>query len=428
MKPVIKIRIDSALIAEYTWTLKVFGDYIGFTVETVTENYDLFVAEHGLGDIQVSHFFRNTYVSGDKQFKAYFRNEPLHFTASNKPDYLSSCFYLLSYLQEYADYFPDKYNRFPFAISVQQHFNIHQQNLVATYFDKLYAATPKLQALAPKLKNKSAFFLSHDIDSVYGALGDNYRYLLKHGKVRTLLQLIFNHYVKTPDYLLLDKIMQIEDAFDVRSTFFFIVNEGKGTRKIHNADYNYKDDKIQSVVKNIQQRGWQIGLHKSAGKDSYANELQRLNSGSLPINRNHYLLTELPATFDALEHAGIVLDATMGFPDEPGFRNSYGLPLKPFNFSTKKAYSFLEVPLNVMDTSLKFYQKQDARSAEKSILTFLENNTENALISVLWHNNYFFDYTDKGWIDAYKSILQFIKQQHFEVLSPEQILQKYTQQ
>lgn len=88
----------------------------------------------------------------------------------------------------------------------------------------------------------------------------------------------------------------------------------------------------------------------------------------------------------------------------------------------------MEVPLNVMDTSLKFYQKQDARSAEKSILTFLENNTENALISVLWHNNYFFDYTDKGWIDAYKSILQFIKQQHFEVLSPEQILQKYTQQ
>jgi len=425
LKPLIKFRIESPLVAEYTWTLQVFGKYIGFDVEVVTEGQDVYVAEHGLGDIQVSHFFRNTYTSGDKQYHAFFRNEPLHFTASNKPDYLSTCFYLLSYLQEYADYFPDKYNRFPFEISLQKKYNIHHQNIVADYFDALYQNTPKLQLLVKKQVHKSAFFLSHDIDSIYGALGDNYKYLLSNFKLGTLLQLIFNHYLKTPDYLLLNKIMDIEDGYDVQSTFFWLVNQGKGTRSISNADYDFNDKKVQGAVLNIADRGWHNGLHKSAGKDTYISELLKLKPTSPVINRNHYLVTELPHTFDAIEHATIAIDATMGFPDEPGFRNSYGLPIHPFNFHTKTAYGFLEVPLNIMDTSLKFYKREDAQTATSSILAFLESNKTNTLMSVLWHNNYFFDYADKGWIDAYKTILQFIKHHEFEVLTPAGIIEKY---
>ncbi|HRF76436.1 MAG TPA: hypothetical protein PLB46_07685 [Chitinophagales bacterium] len=425
MHPTIKFRIDSALLAEYTWTLKVFGQYIGFNVEVVTENYDIYVAEHGLGDIQVSHFFRNTYESGDKQFKAYFRTSPLHYTASNKPDYLSSCFYLLSYMQEYADYYPDKYNRFPFEISVQHHYGIHRQNLVADYFDQLYLSMPKLQAIISKKERPAAFFLSHDIDSVYGAFGDNYAHLIKKMRIGTLMQLLFNHYIKTPDYLLLNKIMDIEDEFDVRSTFFWLVNQGKGTRNIHNADYNFKEHKIQRVVNEITARGWANGLHKSAGKDTFENELKRLNTSGILINRNHYLLTELPTTFEALQNAGVQIDCTMGFPENIGFRNSYGLPIQPFNFTSKSPYAFIEVPLNVMDTTLKFYNGQNALQASNTIMQFLENNKTNALISVLWHNNYFFDYADTGWITTYKTILQFIRENKFEVITPEQIAATY---
>lgn len=421
----IKFRIESPLVAEYTWTLQVFGQFIGFNVEVVDEGQDIYIAEHGIGDIQVSHFFRNAYTTGDKQYQAFFRKEPLHYTAANKPDYLSTCFYLLSYLQEYADYFPDKFGRFLFQTSLQHKYGVHQQNLVATYFDALYQLTPKLQQLVAPLTHKSAFYLSHDIDSVYGGFGDNYKYLLKNFKVGALMQLLFNHYLKTPDYLLLDKIMDIEDTFDVKSTFFWLVNQGKGTRVIQNADYDYRDEKVQKTVSNINARGWDIGLHKSAGKDTFAKELEKLNTTGYAINRNHYLVTELPGTFNAIEEAGIVMDASMGFPDEPGFRNSYGLPIRPYNFKTQQSYSFVEVPLNVMDTSLKFYQKQDAKTAETTILNFLENNKANAVISVLWHNNYFFDYADPNWITTYKSILQFIKSNSFEVLTPGEIIKRY---
>ncbi|HMZ90665.1 MAG TPA: hypothetical protein PLM90_14605, partial [Chitinophagales bacterium] len=97
----ITCRIESPLVSEYTWVMKVFAKYIGFNVQFVDGNEDMLIAEHGMGDIQVSHFFRMTYQSGDCHFKSYFRKELLHYTASNKPDYLSTCFYLLSYLQEY---------------------------------------------------------------------------------------------------------------------------------------------------------------------------------------------------------------------------------------------------------------------------------------------------------------------------------------
>jgi len=425
MPSTIKFKIESELQKEYAWTISVFAKYIGFNCAFVSEGEDILIAEHGIGDIQVSHFFRNTYQSGNFQFKGYFRKEPLHSNASGKADYLSTCFYLLSYLQEYIDYAPDKYERFPYDISLQKHFNCIEQNLVTQYFDVLYETTPKLKALVKKQERAIQYFLSHDIDSVYGALGDNYSYLLKHGSVGVLMQLIFNHYLRTPDYLLLNKILDIEDDYAVRSTFFWLVNSGKGTRRINNADYEIETPAVKKIRSEIISRGWENGLHKSAGKDTYVNELKKQGELGLAINRNHYLITELPNTFDDLESSGIKLDSSMGFPDVMGFRNSYGLPIKPFNIKEKREYNFVEVPLNVMDTTLKFYHNCNSKQAEKKILDFLEKNKTNALLTILWHNNYFFDFADKGWLELYKTILQFIKETGGEVTTAKKIMQDF---
>lgn len=67
------------------------------------------------------------------------------------------------------------------------------------------------------------------------------------------LQLIFNHYLKTPDYLLLNKILDIENEYDVRSTFFWLVNSGKGTRRINNADYEIDAAPIKRSAKKYMQ-------------------------------------------------------------------------------------------------------------------------------------------------------------------------------
>ena len=71
--------------------------------------------------------------------------------------------------------------------------------------------------------------------------------------------------------------------------------------------------------------------------------------------------------------------------------------------------------IGIASTAVKGFNKITSNS-------FLEKHKENALISILWHNNYFFDYTDKGWLECYKSILLFIKENNFEVVTPEKIL------
>lgn len=421
----IKFKIESELHKEYEWVLSVFGKYIGFKCAFVHQDEDILIAEHGMGDVQVSHFFKNIYLSGDYHFKSYFRKEPLHFTASNKPDYLSTCFYLLSYLQEYTDYFPDKYDRFPYDISLQNHFHCIEENLVAKYFDALYESTPKLKSLIEKQTHKTKFLLTHDIDSLYGALGDNFSYLLKHAKIDILCKLIVNHYLGTPDYMLLDKIMDIEDEYDVKSVFFWLVNFGMGTPKIRNADYLLSDKKVKAIKERIHLRGNINALHKGAGKETHAKEFDKLKDFAVRMNRNHYLQIELPAGFNGMEHSELLLDSTMGFPEHYGFRNNYGLPFHPFKLKEKRAYNFIEVPLILMDTTLKFYQGKNSKTAQKSVMDFLEKNKENALMTILWHNNYFFDLSDKGWITLYKDILQFIKANEMQSVTPQQLLDAF---
>lgn len=425
MVPEISIRIESPLSAEYAWVMRLFGAYVGFTVKEVESGEDILIAEHGMGDIQVSHFFRQIYQSGDYHFKAYFRKEPLHLTASGKPDFLSTSFFLLAYLQEYTDYVPDQYNRFPYQASVQHHFKCVEQNLVAHYFDALYASIPKLHSRITPKKHATGIFLSHDIDHAFGALRQNAPYLLKKGKIGALLQAMFNHYLRVPDQLLLNKIMDIEDAYDVRSVFFWMVNSGKGSRKIYNADYSIDDARVRKMQQTIQQRGWVNGLHKSVSRDTYSGEFDRLGAVAKRINRNHYLLTELPGTFEHLQDAGVQLDATFGFPEVMGFRNSYGLPIKPFDVKRKKAYDFVEVPLHIMDTTLRYYQNCSSKQATNHILEFLSKHTDNAVISILWHNNYFFEAAEPGWVDAYKEVLQFIRDHQLQAILPDTILERY---
>lgn len=428
--PQIRFRIYSELFLEYVYTLRVFGKYIGFEPVLISDEenaseQDIIIAEHGLSDISVSHFFRSHYAYGDYDWKGYFKKELLHYTASGKPDYLSTCFYLLAYIQEYTEYSPDKYDRFPYSSSVQNAFQCVEQNLVAHYFDLLYSTTPKLNAQIKKHQHPTRFFLTHDIDTLYGALRENAKPLLKKGRIDLLLQLILQHYLQTPDFMLLDKIMQMEDAHDVKSTFFWMVSRNKRGNTFINPDYAIGERRVQLLLQNIRSKNFENGLHKSYSNKSYSDELRLLGKFATSYNRNHYLQAELPHTFNALEKHGIQLDTTMGFAEAPGFRNSFGLPVSPYNVKEKRAYAFVEAPLVVMDSTLRYYKKLPADTAEKYVMQFLEKHKLNAVITVLFHNNYFFDYTEPGWSACYKSILSFIADNKLTAVLPAQIISDY---
>lgn len=421
--PVITFQIESPLVQPYSWVLQELGRWAGFKATVVEEGGEVVVAEWGMADIQVSHFFRNHYVHGDFAHEVIFSKEPLHYCANGKPDYLSTCFYMLACLQEYTDFVPDRFGRFPYARSWQERFECVAENWVARYFSLILESVPLLQEKVGLPQRRSRVLLTHDIDTLRGAYTEQRKGLLKKMRIGTLLQLMWQHYFSQSDYSRLDKILAIEDEHDARSVFFWLTEQGRSRSGIEHADYGIEEPLVRQQLDLIRSRGWENGLHKSAKRSTYAEEWEALQGHfGVFANRNHYLRLQIPNTFRQMETAGVQLDASLGFAEISGFRAGYGSAFQPFDAKTQKPFDFIEVPLLIMDTTFRYYRKQDASAAGKHIIEILDNNKANATFSILWHNNYFFDRLEPGWLQVYKDVLVWMREHQVTSVLPSQLV------
>lgn len=401
---------------EIEFLLKTWANNVQTNVEFVLDSTDaITVGTTEDNTIQVSHNFSSSSFS-----KATLNSKCLIENESGRPDYISTAFFMINSLQEHNDSNPDEIGRFRYSNSYQHRFKNAQQNIVQHCFNEI----SKLCGVTPP-KEKTKFFLTHDIDSVNGAILEDGFNVVKKSRIDLLLKMLFNVALQKPDWLNMDKIMAIESEYDCKSVFYWIVNRGRINKREVNADYAFHSSAIQKNLKAVKENGFENGIHKSISADSLSDEIQKF--GEQPIgNRYHYLKFHLPEMYQHIESSGIKLDASVGFAEEIGFRNSYGLPFNPFDFSRKKAFSFVEAPLHIMDRTFFQYKKSGVSEAEKDILNFFENNKENCVLSVLWHNNFFTDYKFKGYLDLYKKILAYIKDNNFKTISQNDIIQQYS--
>jgi hypothetical protein len=346
-----------------------------------------------------------------------FNNNGFFESAPGIPDYLSTAFFCLTSLQEFGNTGLDNLGRFPYKHSYQYKFGNIKRNIVQECFDQMATRL----GLPPQETN-STFFLSHDIDSVYGSIKEDGFNVLKRGRFDLFLGMLLKIALGKPEWLNVDKIMKIESEYDCRSTFYWIVNRG-WVDKNPNADYDFHSHQIQNHFNRVVSQGFENGIHKSLSDESFVDEIKKF--GTMPAgNRYHYLKFNLPKGYDAIEDAGLKLDASLGFSEQCGFRNNYGLPFHPYNFENRRPYTFVEMPLHVMDRTF-FNQHMDLKTAAQEIFDFFEANRKNAVLSVLWHNNFFTEYKYKGYLSLYKNILMYIKEGNFGTVNQEQIIQKY---
>jgi hypothetical protein len=336
-----------------------------------------------------------------------------------QPDFIGTAFFCITSMQELTDNDPDQLQRFQFKNSYQSKLGNVKQNLVQDCFNQL-----AIKLKIPPRQAKSTFYLSHDIDSVFGAIKEDGLAVLKKGRFDLFLQLLFRVAVGKPDWINIDQIMKIESEYDCISTFYWIVKKGSIDAIQKNADYDFKSSQIQKIFQDTLRKGFENGLHKSLSKDSFAEEIEKF--GTLPLsNRYHYLKFRLPDGYHAIENAGLKLDASLGFSDQWGFRNNYGLPFNPFNFQKREPFTFVEVPLHIMDRTF-FNKRMKIMDVKKEIFNFFESNKTNTVISVLWHNNFFTDYKYKGYLSLYKNILAYIKEGNFGTTTQQEMIQKYS--
>lgn len=338
-------------------------------------------------------------------------------------DYLATIFYMVNCLQEYnpSESALDKYGRFRFTESFQYRFQNITENLVQQCIDSFCNEHEVLKGFANQ-HQPTKILLTHDIDSLYGAWKYESRWALKRGRLDLMFKLIAEVFLQNHSWFNIDKILKIHTENDVKSTFFWITQQGRGDFGIKNADYSIHSMKIQEALHNIMNADFEVGLHKSSLKSSFYDEMKILPPGYILANRFHFLKFNVPNGWQDLEKDEVAFDASLGFAEAYGFRNSYGLPFEPFDWSQQRTLDTLVTPLNIMDGTLGDYMKIPLNQIQNHITDFLDKHKKNCLLTILWHNTEFSEYSFKAYLDIYKNILKHIKANNIEVTSIKNVL------
>ncbi|MGB3850368.1 MAG: hypothetical protein WA958_10410 [Tunicatimonas sp.] len=339
---------------------------------------------------------------------------------SGQADLIATIFYLINCLQE-ASPSPeelDEFGRYKFSASYQSKFNVIESNLVERLIDTFCEGHG-----IKGTKHKSTFFVSHDIDTLYGSLLQDGFWALKKMNIGVILKLIAYELGRAPHWRNIDRIIRINSEYDIRTTFFWLVNKGRGLQGIMNADYNLKNE--QDLLERVDQSGNTNGLHKSCSTMSIDEELARGNLATT-YNRYHFLNFLPHRDWEKISASALNFDASLGFAERCGFRNSYGRAFQPFNVRANCPYNFVEAPLHFMDVTMHKYMQLPRSKMSQLVIDFYERYPENCDFSLLWHNTYFTDYKYSSFIEEYKKIVSFIYENKVACVSPRELIEKNT--
>lgn len=335
-----------------------------------------------------------------------------------KRDLIATIFYMVNCLQELIpdDEELDSFGRFKYTSSYQSEYNTIEENSVENLIDD-FCEKHEIKGV----KTKSTFFISHDIDTIYGSFLQDGLWALKNMRIDLVLKLILFELSKNPHWKNIDQIIKLNNDYNIRSTFFWLVNKGKGLQGIKNADYTIS--KVQDLVDKVNLSGNVNGLHKSCSEMSINDELKKGNLKTT-YNRYHFLNFLPHKDWRKISDSKLNFDCSLGFAERYGFRNSYGKAFQPFDIERAQPYDFIEAPLNFMDGTFHRYMKIPTDLIGKIVIDFYEENPLNCDFSLLWHNTYFTNYKYNSFLKEYKRIASFIYENKIECVGPKELIEK----
>ena len=348
-----------------------------------------------------------------------FDTEPVIIDDNGKKDYFATIFYMINSLQEYTYTKDDldQFGRFKYKSSYQYRFNIIEENIVQKYIDVVVEGFD----IKKTEKKKSVFFISHDIDTIYGSFLQDGLWAVKNLRIDAILTILVNELIRKPHWKNIDKIIRIDSEYDIRSTFFWLVNQGIGTKNIKNADYSI--DKEQGLLSMVRESGFVNGLHKSCSEMSINEELEKANIQNA-FNRYHFFNFLPSKDWKKISDSKLDFDSSLGFVERYGYRNSYGMAFQPYNIEENQLYNFVEAPLNFMDGTFHKYMKIKTGEIGDIIIEFFEQNQYESIFSMLWHNTYFTDYKYNSFLKEYKKVIAYIYENKIDSLTPGEIVKQ----
>ena len=334
-------------------------------------------------------------------------------------DLIATIFFFLTRYEEYFDYEPDRHGRFTFEASIINKFSLIDIPVVDIYILIFKYWLEKLIGKEIEYSHQFDVLLSHDIDFPFANWPiKNY---LKN-TLRNLLCFDFDQIIQSSSQLFQDeskddyyggieKIIETSRKFNVRSVFFLMAIK----KDQMGGGYDLTSKKIGGMINLIKQSGFEVGLHPSYqsfdNPERISNEKRMLEEElgtRVQTCRMHYLRTSTPGTWRILSKAGFRSDHSYIFPQHEGFKCGTCFPFKVFDVEKDRELDLTEVPLIVMDTTLKNYRKLTFKEAEKRILHLARIcKSVGGCFSMLWHNSSF-SQSWEDWGTSYQEMLKKI--------------------
>ncbi len=341
---------------------------------------------------------------------------------SFKKDYIGTIFFFLSGYWEYIhNHIKDNYGRFPATESFS--------------YKKEVLEEPVVEILIESIKNELNLnyrdtlpkaFITHDIDNLslprglkfIKSLGGD---LIKRRDIKLFFDKIMKKITRNDPWSVYN-LIEIHKKYKTKGTFFFMpdvqpIETPGGYELAKNKEY------LQELEKAIKSVNGNIGIHydvRHLTENRMQKDLNRLNEifqTKIEMGRAHFLLFDISKSFEIYESSGLKLDTTCSFADRVGFRFGTSKPFNPYNFKEKREYKLVEIPLIVMDGTLRSprYMNLSPKEGFEKIKEFIDKIKKyNGTFTFLWHNSSFYTTEWKEWEWVYEETLKYLKENNFE--------------
>lgn len=287
--------------------------------------------------------------------------------------------------------------------------------------------------------NSFAVCLTHDVDAVsLHSLRESLRVRWSEMKRNPSLVKKINHMVglgldwftyggkKDPIHCY-EMWLKVEAEVNACSTFFFWPGLHR-ISKPHPTDckyalsdtiyFNGEKCSVAEMIKEIDQKNWEIGLHSSWYSFNDPEELKRQKEVLATVVghdivsvRQHYLHYDIRLTPHVHLEAGFKYDSTLGFNDNIGFRFGTCYPWNLYDLKNEKEIPVLEIPLIIQDSAMLSPLK-GMRLDGETAFKYIEQITETVervggVLTLLWHPSRI---ADPDWWNLYLRTLQYLKE------------------
>ena len=229
----------------------------------------------------------------------------------------------------------------------------------------------------------------------------------------------FRQYSMIPDATLtLETLISIEKELGVVSSLLFYtfpenhISEFDCLYSINDTcRFRKKRMKIHEMMKQLYSEGFDIGLHGSYSTAEnkilmiqQKKTIERFLGFPIISTRQHWLNWNITKTPMIQQEAGILVDSTVGFNRNVGFRKGTGLPHNQYDNLNNRELPLLEIPMVIQDGALFGNNALEYNNdlAKKSIITILNRiiNVEGC-ITFSFHPNYFY-------LDNYRELYRWM--------------------